>query len=132
MARNDKIKKGNHVILLNDGHIDLEIKKYEIAENYLRKGVQFGAYNLRNYIDLSKAYRNLGKISEEETLLLLAVDLIEPAVKRAPKAEKPVKLIEAAVIHHRLADVYEIQGELNLSENHLEKEKEYLTEAFNQ
>lgn len=116
------------------GNIYLESEDYVNSEKYLVKGVEYGAYNLRYYIDLSTSYMFLDdiRIEDEKELLLKVVDLIEPALKRAKKTERPVRLIEAAVIHHRLAIIYEKLEKESLKEFHTKQEQDYLKEAFNQ
>jgi len=112
------------------GKLYMEINDDEKAEFHLQQGTQYGAYVLSRYLDLAGFYYEQKQEVQAEEVLLKALDLVEYAVKRTPQGDKPIRLVEAAVIHNQLARIYESRKQTALVEYHKEEEQVFLKEAI--
>ncbi|SFH47685.1 hypothetical protein SAMN05192551_101125 [Tindallia magadiensis] len=81
-------------------------------------------------MDLARFYYDQGRLEDSEEVLLNATELTEFVIRRSPDDRKPITMIEAALLHNRLARIYEKDENGKLVEKHTELENEYLKQAF--
>lgn len=117
-------------VLNHLGKIYLEKNELELAEKYLKKASELSAYTLSRQLDLARFYYNHGELEDSEEVLLKAAELTEYAIRRSPDDRKPITIIEAALLHNRLARIYEEDGNEELVSKHKKLENEYLKKAF--
>lgn len=93
--------------IMKKGEYLLELKKPELALEYLNKSIILDAGDLRNYFICCDAYVELEQFDE-------ALDVLHKASKMAERKELPDVYLE-------IADVYEEKGDIKSVVNHLEK-----------
>lgn len=112
------------------GKIYLEKNELQLAEDYLKKASELSAYTLSRQLDLARFYYDHKELDKAEKVLLKAAELSEFAITRSPENRKSNTMIEAALIHHRLALIYEENREEKLVEKHKVLESVFLEKAL--
>ncbi|MDR7870027.1 MAG: O-antigen ligase family protein [Tissierellaceae bacterium] len=119
------------------GNLYLEASDLPKAEEHLRYGADYGAYNINRYIDLGLFYMNQNRLDDAQKVFLKGADLKEYAIKSASAEEKDSMVINALTLHAMLYNMYKNDGdEINLSIqieelNNMMDKYPFLKEYFN-
>jgi O-antigen ligase len=84
---------------------------YKTAEKYYLISTKYSAYSLTSFLDLSNMYIELGEEDKAEETLLSALERAPFAIMKAPRKSKEATVDSVAIIHLKLANLYNVTGD---------------------
>ena len=110
------------------GKLYLELGDLDKAEDYLKSSIEYGAYDIKKYLDLGLFYFNQNLFKEAEDVLLRALELKDYAIRSSDVNSKGTVLINTTSVHSVLYQIYRDNGQyMKQSE-----QREYIRELIDE
>lgn len=114
----------------NLGMLYLEKEDYLKAEEEFLIAVDYSAYSITPYLELSNLYNYMNDVNKEKEVLYSALKISEFSLYKAKKENKLIIKMQVASIHNRLSKIFEKENDYELSNFHSKEEEKLLIEIF--
>jgi tetratricopeptide (TPR) repeat protein len=112
------------------GKLFLEKEDYIKAEVEFLLAVDYSAYSITPYLELSNLYNYMNDVNKEKEVLYSALKTSEFSLYKAKKENKLIIKMQVASIHNRLSKIFEKENDYELSNFHSKEEEKLLIEIF--